>query len=246
LNWPEFDPSLPLAFRAARLFGPRIEEIFHDEDGRSLGTGIKMVSATGGARIGWANATWPFAKLVASARGLRLSGLLGTYNFQPGDVVSLERYGSIPLFSSGIRIVHVRPEYPSKIVFWCSGPTALIEEIQNAGFSPDAPPIHQSLRRRFPVRWTFILFFLLVWNGALLLGDSFDRIARVSPLPWLSPLLMAFMICWGIRVSRTLQKLVLRDNHFVKEIEAYLRLIQFVSGPLLAIFTVLMLAHVFP
>ena len=27
----KFDPSLPLAFRAARLFGPRIEEIFHDQ-----------------------------------------------------------------------------------------------------------------------------------------------------------------------------------------------------------------------
>jgi len=27
-----FDPSLPLAFRAARLFGMRIEEIFHDQD----------------------------------------------------------------------------------------------------------------------------------------------------------------------------------------------------------------------
>jgi putative transcriptional regulator len=27
----KFDPSLPLAFRAARLFGLRIEEIFHDE-----------------------------------------------------------------------------------------------------------------------------------------------------------------------------------------------------------------------
>ncbi|MBZ5636528.1 MAG: helix-turn-helix transcriptional regulator [Acidobacteriia bacterium] len=26
----KFDPSLPLAFRAARLFGLRIEEIFHD------------------------------------------------------------------------------------------------------------------------------------------------------------------------------------------------------------------------
>lgn len=28
----KFDPSLPLAFRAARLFGLRIEEIFHDQD----------------------------------------------------------------------------------------------------------------------------------------------------------------------------------------------------------------------
>ena len=34
----KFDPSLPLAFRAARLFGMRIEEIFHDEDRRNLAT----------------------------------------------------------------------------------------------------------------------------------------------------------------------------------------------------------------
>lgn len=32
----KFDPSLPLAFRVARLFGLRIEEIFEDEDGRDL------------------------------------------------------------------------------------------------------------------------------------------------------------------------------------------------------------------
>jgi putative transcriptional regulator len=43
----KFDPSLPLAFRAARLFGLRIEEIFQDEDRRSLataspGSGIEM------------------------------------------------------------------------------------------------------------------------------------------------------------------------------------------------------------
>ncbi len=27
----KFDPSLPLAFKAARLFGASIEEIFHDD-----------------------------------------------------------------------------------------------------------------------------------------------------------------------------------------------------------------------
>jgi len=37
----KFDPSLPLAFRAARLFGLRIEEIFHDDDGRTPATEIK-------------------------------------------------------------------------------------------------------------------------------------------------------------------------------------------------------------
>jgi putative transcriptional regulator len=37
----KFDPSLPLAFRAARLFGLAIEEIFDDEDRRRLATEIK-------------------------------------------------------------------------------------------------------------------------------------------------------------------------------------------------------------
>ncbi len=37
----KFDPSLPLAFRAARLFGLSIEAIFHDEDRRSLAAEIK-------------------------------------------------------------------------------------------------------------------------------------------------------------------------------------------------------------
>jgi putative transcriptional regulator len=41
----KFDPSLPLAFRAARLFGMPIEEIFHDpaldEDRSSLTTEIR-------------------------------------------------------------------------------------------------------------------------------------------------------------------------------------------------------------
>ena len=37
----KFDPSLPLAFRAARLFGMRIEEIFLDEDRGSVATEIK-------------------------------------------------------------------------------------------------------------------------------------------------------------------------------------------------------------
>lgn len=37
----KYDPSLPLAFRAARLFALRIEEIFQDEDRGTVATEIK-------------------------------------------------------------------------------------------------------------------------------------------------------------------------------------------------------------
>ncbi|MFC6591505.1 helix-turn-helix transcriptional regulator [Deinococcus lacus] len=33
LETGKYDPSLPLAFKLARLFGLRIEDIFQDEDG---------------------------------------------------------------------------------------------------------------------------------------------------------------------------------------------------------------------
>ena len=34
----KYDPSLPLAFKIARLFGRRIEEIFDADDGQGPGT----------------------------------------------------------------------------------------------------------------------------------------------------------------------------------------------------------------
>lgn len=209
---------------------------------------MEKLSATGGARIGWANATWPFAKLVASATHLRLSTLLGTYDFLPSDVVSLERYGSVPFFSSGIRIAHVRSDYPPKIIFWYLGnPETLIERIRETGFSPTAPASSETERRGFPVRWTTILLFFLAWNGLFLLDLSAPR--RVGNEPGLFALLalcLAFVVCWGTRTSPRLQKMILRDGHSVTEIKSFLLLVQIVAGILLAILAVMLLTHSIP
>ena len=208
---------------------------------------MKEVSATGGARIGWVNATWPFAKLAASAMRLRLTSVLDTYDFLPIDVVSLKRYGSIPFFCSGIRIVHARRDYPAKIIFWCFGnPEALIGEIHETGFLPTAPANSEMKWRGIPVRWTTILLFILIWNGLFLLDNAVSRRFKDRPgLFKLVPLFLAFLICWRTKVSPRLQKMILRDGHSVNEIKAHLSLIQTVSGILLIIFAVLVFSHSF-
>jgi len=94
----------------------------------------------GGARIGWFAATWPFAKLSVSSAHLRLSGILGTHEFVPRDVVSLQYHRSMIPFFQGIQIVHIRSDYPSTIGFGCCGrPEKLRGGIRDCGFLPKAP-----------------------------------------------------------------------------------------------------------
>ena len=70
------------------------------------------ISSRGGARIGWMNATWPFAVLTARQAKLDLNAtLLGKYSFTPDQVISLEKYGCIPILGSGIRIHHNIADY---------------------------------------------------------------------------------------------------------------------------------------
>jgi hypothetical protein len=208
---------------------------------------MEEISVRGGARIGWVNASWPLAKLVASASRLRLTSVLDTYDFLPSDVVSIERYGLIPFFASGVRIAHARSDYPSKIIFWYLGnPEALIEQIRGTGFSPTAPASSERKWRGFPIRWTAVLLFILTWNGLFLLDAVVPRRLVNRPgLFTLIPLLLAFLVCWGTKTSPRLQKMILRDGHSVNEIKASLSLVQTVSGILLVIFAVLVLTHVF-
>jgi hypothetical protein len=200
----------------------------------------QAIRFTGGARIGWANATWPLVKFTASAAGLKISGILGTYEFLPRDVVSIERYGSIPLFSSGIRIFHARSDYPPKIIVWCARPEALIQDIHRTGFLPIAPASSQTRWHGIPLRWSAIVFFVVAWNGLFLIDDSVTRLLKLrAGLLSLVPLLLTFLVCWRLKTSPELQKMVLSEGHSVGEIRAYLNLLEAVSGVLLVVFAVL-------
>ena len=93
---------------------------------------------TGGAGIGWVNASWPLATLHATQDRLNISALLlGSYEFSPSDVVALERYGFIPILARGVRIVHLKRNYPASIIFWTFGnPEKLIRKVRDTRFVP--------------------------------------------------------------------------------------------------------------
>jgi hypothetical protein len=135
---------------------------------------MAQFSVTGGARVGWRHASWPFAKLTVSETGLRISAFfLGSYSFASGEVVSLNLIGSIPFLSSasGIQIVHNRSDYSSNISFWVLGSAEkLLARIHEAGFSGTAAassaiPISKAYRTinalAVIVAVVAILFFVL-------------------------------------------------------------------------------------
>lgn len=77
---------------------------------------------TGGARIGLANYTWPFAKIIFSENNIIISTLGGgKYIFNCFDITSIEKVNGFLPISKGIRINHTKSSYSKKIIFWCVG-----------------------------------------------------------------------------------------------------------------------------
>ncbi len=93
---------------------------------------METIKITGGARIGGANVTWPFAKLLVSPGKLELNASMhGNFVFRPGDIIALEPYYSL---SSGIRIRHRVATYERELIFWCEDPPVFLRLIHHSGF----------------------------------------------------------------------------------------------------------------
>lgn len=75
-------------------------------------------SQTGGARLDYFNATFPFATLSGDFEGLRLSCMGRDYAFPKNKIRKLSRHRGI--FSVGLRIQHSEPSYPESVIFWAS------------------------------------------------------------------------------------------------------------------------------
>jgi hypothetical protein len=202
----------------------------------------QFFTTTGGARIGWTNASWPLAKLSATPEKLTLSiRLLGTYSFASDQVSAIEKYVRIPVLASGIRIHHCNNDCPVRVIFWCLGnPDVVLKGIHDAGFLPSASSTSVHQYRGMAVRWSAIIIAIAVWNGLFFLNFGVNRAVPPRPNPlMLVPLIFALVASVGTLVSPELQRLVLKPGRSVGEIKPLLRLLAFVSGLLLMIFSIL-------
>lgn len=198
--------------------------------------------ATGGARVGWTNASWPLAKLTATSNSLRVAvRFLGNYSFTPDTVVSITRYTMIPVLGWGIKIQHSIPDYPARFVFWCLGnPDTLLAGIRAAGFQPQAPASAIPLRAGMAFRWQAAVIAILVWNGLILLDMTSGRQPVPIPGPFsLLSLGLAFAASLATLRVPSFQRLILKPDRSIGEIRPILNLLLIISGFMAVIFTIL-------
>jgi len=205
-------------------------------------------TTTGGARVGWTNASYPLARLSVTPDELTLSiRLLGTYTFAPGQVASIERYVMIPVIASGILIDHCRTDYPKRVIFWSWGkPDKVLAGIREAGFQPTAPASEIPPRSGFALRWSTIIIAILLWNALFMLTPFFAGGNSHKPGPFtILPLAIAFAACLGALYSPALQRLLLKPGRHIGEIRPFLRLLIFILGILLVVFSTLVASGAF-
>lgn len=207
------------------------------------------IEETGGANIGSARATWPFAKLLVNKNELQLNAsIIGNVYFRPADVISIE---PLTLFSgTGIKINHRVGQYNEKVIFLTSGNRDLIKRINETGFLSNSDILPAEVEARiinyqtsgsFPMKWSAVIVFGVVWN-LLFLGDMLGYFGNTShPLPIGTgiklALAFAFLSALAMLLSEPFSRLVLKDGRNVKEVRSFLFFLMLISGLMLAIFS---------
>ncbi|WP_066433863.1 hypothetical protein [Chryseobacterium sp. CCH4-E10] len=218
---------------------------------------MKQFKLTGGARIGRANATYPFANLYVDENILKIdASLAGSLIFQPQDIISIKPYTSIPLIGQGIKILHRVENYKQNVIFWTmKDPESVISQIKQTGFLEKANfPLtekdHQIIRQQkqvgFPLKPFFPVVFILLWNILLLYDILPFFLQKRSGGPFGFGICVAlgllFLIALMTLVSGGFIKLILKEGRELEDVKKGILFILLISGIMFTTFLTLALS----
>lgn len=215
---------------------------------------MKELRLTGGARIGWANATFPFATLTVNKDCLKLNtSMLGSLTFQPSDIISIEPYTLIPLLGQGIRINHKVNGYKKRVIFWTfKSPDSVVRQIEQTGFLDHQHKTEQEYSRTtpakqpksaFPLKKGFVIIAIVVWNLLLLIDLIPFFLNGKSGIPigkgFLTAAGLLFLTGFLSLLSGSFRHLILKKGKQLIDIKTFAVLAMIISGILLLQFIAL-------
>lgn len=209
---------------------------------------------TGGARIGMANASYPFADLYVDKEVLKINAsIVGNLMFQPKDIISIETYTFIPIIGQGIKINHRIENYNPKVIFLTfKDPNFVIGEIKKTGFlqnlnseisANDLEIIKKQNEGGFPIKKSIAIFFVVAWN-LLFLSDIFPFFIKGetegSPIGIGMNLAIGLLFISSILtiVSEKFRKIILKENRNFDDIKKFAYFVALLSGIMFIAFTI--------
>jgi uncharacterized membrane protein (DUF485 family) len=203
---------------------------------------------TGGARIGKANASFPFADLYVDKNVLKINAsIVGNLVFQPKDIIELKPHAAFPIIGNGIKVIHRIEKYSSEVIFWTlKDPKAVIREIEKTGFlentesnltNDDLEILQRQNQGGFPIKKSVAIFFVVVWNLLFL--------SAIIPV-FLNPEVKGFNFGIGINValglvfitsvlmvvSKDFAKLILKEGRNFEDIKKFVYFLILLTGML--------------
>jgi len=218
---------------------------------------MKTFTLTGGARIGRANATYPFANLYVDENILKINAsLVGNLIFQPQDIISIKPYASVPVIGKGIKILHRVEHYHQHVVFWTmTDPETVISEIKETGFlektdfplsEKDLSIVQQQKQGGFPLKPFVKVLFPIIWNVLFLYDLIPFFLGKDEGSPFgagiCTALGLLFFTALLTLVSEDFRKLILKEGKTLDDVKKSAIFILLISGILFAAFLIFALS----
>lgn len=206
---------------------------------------MNELQLTGGARIGMANATFPFATLKVNKERLELNAsIVGNLTFQASDIISIEPYMMIPILGQGIKISHNVAHYKERVIFWTfKDPYSVVRQIQETGFLSNQNLTEQKIDRKivekqakggFPIKKGFAIGAIVVWNLLFLTDFVPFFLGKREGFPTVNGILAAigllFFTALLSLISSDFRRLILKEGRELNDIKRFAILVMIISG----------------